>query len=226
MKKIKLAILLPVCIITFILVVITLVFGVIFFVLKLTSTGYTTIGLENYPTIYDAFEINQFLVPKGIMFRSQHEIRTDFPYESAYYYAYEGNLFSFKGEASVTILSIVYDEETYLDAKQYMFDNTDYAVYVHYSYNGYEFFENIALPRDHRILNENGKNSFGLGWFNMICYNDSRQTLIFLGFHLSSNEPDEVYTQQGWGVFLKEYFPQYNFDAGAPVESCSSTSSN
>ena len=214
MKKLKVALLLICTNITVILIILS------------ACTGYTTIGIENYPTIYDDFEINWFLVPEGILDKTQNGIITDFPYESAYYYAHEGNMFTIKGEASVTILSIVYDEENYSQAKQYMLENTDYSKEVHYSYNKYEFYENLALPRHKRELVENGKNDFGLNYFNMICYNDFRQTLIFLGFHHSLNEPNEIYEQQGWGGFLKKYFPQYDFDTGAPVESYSSTSSN
>jgi hypothetical protein len=93
-----------------------------------------------------------------------------------------------------------------------MLANTDYTEKVHYTYNGYEFYENLKRPREKGELDGNGMNTSGLNSCHFICYNDSKQTLVFTGL-IQISKDDETCSQEDWGAFLKKYFPYYDFDA-------------
>ncbi len=179
---------------------------VLLLTMLLTSCqGYLTSGLGEYPW-YDDVELYKFLTPKNFT--------DEFSYIDGDYYAYESAPLEFDRD-TVAILYLQYEEEVYVQAKQYMLDNTDYNEEEYNEYNGYAFYENMALAKDHDHIDENGKNSFGVAWTNFICYNDSNKILIFLGICVTS--PGEATARElykeDFGAFLKEYFSWYDFDA-------------
>jgi hypothetical protein len=135
------------------------------------------------------------------------EMETKYPYIDGDLY-YKDNLFD--DVQVVCIEYLKYTEEIYPEAKEYMLTNTDYTEEVHYTYNGYEFYENLTRPREKGDLDENGMNTWGLEVCHFICYNDSNQTLVFTALYQSS---DKTCEQEDWGAFLKKYFPYYDFDA-------------
>jgi hypothetical protein len=133
------------------------------------------------------------------------EMETKYPYTDGDFY-YRDNLIE---SIVVCIEYLKYTDEIYPEAKEYMLANTDYTEKVHYTYNGYEFYENLKRPREKGDLDENGKNTWGLEVCHFICYNDSKQTLVFTALYQSS---DKTCSQEDWGAFLKKYFPYYDFD--------------
>jgi hypothetical protein len=171
------------------------------------SDAITVTGLENYPCGDDDFEINTFLIPENML--------NEYPYLEGDFYYYLEDTWHLKDEATVSILYLRYSEEVYPEAKEYMLNNTDYTEEVHYTYNGYEFYENLFFPKFFNRLDENGKNIWPYNWFNMVSYNDQNNTLVFLGFYYGHFVDDvgELVQEQGWGAFLKKYFPYYDFDA-------------
>lgn len=133
------------------------------------------------------------------------EIETKYLYNDGDFYYYDNIM---KGGFCIEYLR--YNEEIYFEAKEYMLSHTDYTEEVHYSYNGYEFYENLKRPRENGELDENGMNTWGLYNCHFICYNDSKYTLVFTW--VMQNDA-KTCSQDDWGAFLKKYFPYYDFDA-------------
>jgi hypothetical protein len=47
-------------------------------------------------------------------------------------------------------------------------------------------------------------------WFTMACYNDSKQTLVFIGFYSNKELPHQDLTQESnWKNFIDNYYGKY-----------------
>lgn len=165
---------------------------------------YIVTGIENFPA-FDTFELVLFLAPD--------DIKNKYEFVEADFYLYEPDLVSLDPTPTSAIVYFEYTEDVYFEAKDYVLNNTDYDEEEYYSYKSYHFYENMALPKYHENIDENGKNRSGLQWFTMICYSDLKHRLVFIGLHISNEEPNEIYQEKGWGEFLKTYFSWYDFDA-------------
>jgi hypothetical protein len=191
--------------------VLVVALGALFTFPLASCTGELTVtGLENYPPPYDDYEINMCLIPQNML--------NEYSYLEGDYFNYDYGIPALFSEPptnpNICILYLRYSEEVYPEAKEYMLNNTDYTKEVHYTYNGYEFYENMTMPKVVGNLDENGQNEYKYRWFNMISYNDQNRTLVFLGFYRWKDYDLETMVQeQGWGAVLKEYFSYYDFDA-------------
>ena len=75
------------------------------------------------------------------------------------------------------------------------------------------FYENIGRKEN---INSNIINDEFPYRFNMIAFNDDKNTIVFMGLRISSeniNETDEqLLTFEDMRAFLEEYFSFYDFD--------------
>jgi hypothetical protein len=171
----------------------------------------TTKGLSNYQKYQNdsgvnVYQINIHLIPENML--------SEYSYLNGDYYYHIDPRLHIQESPAVSILYLKYSDEVYSEAKEYMLENTDYTEEIHYTYNGYEFYENLTMPKAFGHLDQYGNNKYSYNWFNMISYNDQNNTLVFLGFcHYRKNYLKEMVQTQGWGAVLKEYFSYYDFDA-------------
>ena len=116
----------------------------------------------------------------------------------------------------VAIAFTEYEDEVYLKAKQYCFDNMLLSEYNRIEYNGYVFVETLELPRDYKHL-EDGKNTNYPYHMNMFAYNDSLNRLVFLGFYCSVEGEDKAdIIKTDFGAFLETYYSEY-YDFGTSI---------
>ena len=111
------------------------------------------------------------------------------------------------------LMELSYDAETYSKAKNYCLESMYLSDENVKEYKDYVFMENLSYPEDYECL-ENGENKNFPHMFTMFAYNDSKQTLIFIGFYCGTglhNEVDRDATD--WGAFLDKYYSEYyDFD--------------
>ena len=126
---------------------------------------------------------------------------TDIEYQSGkyYYFCEDAILFKTVEPKEYVILQLVYSDENYGLAKQIMTYNILAYDDEEFECNGYVFYKNA-----------NFANKVGSGYdfprkFTMACYNDEKNTLVFIGYcnNLQENIND-------WGVFVEENFAQLN----------------
>ena len=128
------------------------------------------------------------------------------PLEGEFNYFYKdgdilktGELFS---KYEIAILTLSYTPESYLQAKEDLFDNSNYvSAMPDYAYNGFEFYKK-----------ESGSIEY---IFYVNAFNDVKNHIVILGFHtgpgknICADVPEEE-----WPEFLRTYFGEYyDFDA-------------
>lgn len=109
----------------------------------------------------------------------------------------------FLGEYEIAILSLIYSPELYLEAKQDLFNNTNYiSEQPTYVYNGFEFYKKESKSFEDFV-------------FYINAFHDGKNTIVILGFHtnpranINANVPEDE-----WPEFLRTYFGEYyDFDA-------------
>ena len=165
-------------------------------------------GIDKYSKGNSSFSLSVELLPSD-------NFLTQFSYiDGNYYYIDKGGSFTYKDEQE--IMYLVYEDDVYERAKEFTFQNIYFLENHKYSYNGYEFMVNMCRQmegRDPNIVNS----EFNPYWFNMIAFNDEKNTIVFLGFYMPKNlatpEIEQLLTFEDMGAFLKEYFSFYDFDA-------------
>lgn len=168
---------------------------------------YEKTGIYNYDKGNSNFSLSTELLPSD-------DFLEKFSYvEGNYYYVDRGGYsFTFKDEQE--IMYFVYEEDVYESVKNFTLENVLLSKENRYSYNGYEFIENICRleGRDPNIVNSQYPYSF-----NMIGFNDKKHVIVFMGFYMPKNlvtpEIEQLLTFEDMGAFLKEYFSFYDFDA-------------
>jgi hypothetical protein len=155
----------------------------------------------------------------------------EYPYiDGDFYYQFKDDGI-LKNERTRSLLYFIYDDETYMAAKEAMLNTVPTSSYHNYTYNNYVFMENLTLALhcadfDVSILGESAwdnhfsKDGESLRFPNhstMICYCDDKNLLMFLGLELygeSYISRSELLCKTGdIESFLKEFFPFYDFDA-------------
>lgn len=102
-----------------------------------------------------------------------------------------------------SILTLTYDEKNYQEAKLFMLESIPMYGEKIYSYNDYVFYLNS------NFFNEE-KNAEFPNYFTMACYNDSNNTLVFLGFHDIYMEEYEIQSiKDDWQGFLDIHYSEY-----------------
>lgn len=187
-------------------VIIISILSTIFIVSFSRCSTYQNQGLENFGQCDSAQKITMCMIPENML--------TEFEYIDGNYYYYDPGVFGGLKKPETAFMYLVYDKQTYPLAKEYMLENINYTEDNLQSYNGYEFYDNLNFARRYNLLDSDGKNNGFLYWFNMIGYSDDKNTLVFMGYsYWNINKPKRLVEEQGWGAFLKECYPYYDFDA-------------
>ena len=108
-----------------------------------------------------------------------------------------------------------YEPDIYIAAKNYTLENIAPYENKYYSYNEYVFYENSNFysSGDKRHFPE---------WFTMACYNDEKNTLIFIAFFAYTFTKDDKFIDEkyitdfegNFQSFIDEYFSEfYDFKA-------------
>lgn len=144
---------------------------------------------------------------------------SDYSYLEGTYHYNDPGILPKNNEAETVILTLTYDDEIYVLAKDYAQKHLDLTSKNNFEYNNYYCFENMAHAKyygdgEYSHLDEEGNNKRFPSWFTMFCYNDTKNILIFLGVYLryssdSEQKADEEKMLSDWGYFLNTYFGQY-----------------
>ena len=135
----------------------------------------------------------------------------DYSYIEGFYYWREDDalrgFFTDELRSDIALLSLKYDENVYIEAKDFMLQEIEPYEDKYYEYGSYIFYENSNFAE------ERGSKGFPL-WFTMACYNDEKQTLCFLGFYVPGGTTlfDEKYLtdmDNNWEDFIDEFFGEY-----------------
>ncbi|MBE6548274.1 MAG: hypothetical protein E7667_05285 [Ruminococcaceae bacterium] len=148
-------------------------------------------------------EIDHFFDKKDTSFVDNFEcIERDF------HYVEEG---TFNNRYEKVILYFKYNDDEYEGAKAYCREILEYlgdeAVE---QYGNYEFFDYYGnRPKDEHYHNDNFP-----GAFKRVAFNDSNNSIVFLGIYTTGQKTEEMAEDvKDWGVFLKKYFGEYySFD--------------
>ena len=136
----------------------------------------------------------------------------DFTYLMGEFYLFERSAFEdfFISEPrpSKSFLMLNYEESVYLEAKAFVLQNIPVYEDREYSYGDFQFY-----------VNENFMDNFKSTetpalpkWFTMVCYNDTNNTICFLGFCNAYPKLDDKYMNDldnNWESFIDTYFGEY-----------------
>ena len=193
--------------------------GAIFSVLlifSLTSCSLDQVnlhGIDKYSREDSTVTTTTYLLP--------FEKRTDRPeiffnkyqYLAGDYYYFDNGIFV-RRFLDRALMYLTYDKETYEEVKSFSLNMYPLSLKNRFTYNGYEFIETLALPKQYGYLNENNENRQFPYHFNFVSYNDEKNTMVYIGFCLggATERDKEILSFSDVGAFLKEYFSMYDFD--------------
>ena len=187
-----------------ILSLVMLLFSILFTLISCTEPTEKR-GISNYHIANSESSLSLRLLPSDDFLEKFDYVDGD------YYYISRETIISLGDEQE--IMYLVYEEDIYDDAKDFVFQRLLLSKEHRYSYNGYEFIENIGQleGRDPNVVNDRFPY-----WFNMVAFNDEKQTIVFLGFNMPEKlltaEIEQLLTFEDMGAFLKKYFSFYDFD--------------
>ena len=154
-------------------------------------------GIENFSTADCSLSLTANLFPSDAFLQ-------EYPYlDGDYSYRYDGGLFQSRATACA---SVKYAPEVYDQAKEFCFQQFSVEDKHCFTAGGYRFMEHLC----HTQVNEQGVRETACGYpgfFNMFAFNDSSQTLLFLGYY-SSEENDEIakLAETDFGAFINDSF--------------------
>ena len=161
-------------------------------------------GIENYSEYNSEYSLSRNLLPSSDYLQKFNYVAGDYEY-------IDTGLTKREHE----IMYLVYEDNIYNNAKTFVFENMVLSKTNHFLYNQYEFYENIGRKEfhyDHEMINEEFPYRF-----NMIGFNDEKNTIIFMSLRISqddiSDKDKQILTFEDMNAFLKEYFSFYDFDA-------------
>ena len=167
------------------------------------SYHYEKKGLDNFSANDSDYGICGDLIPP--------ELIDKYNYEKGDYFFITKEKAPFIPEYDKCLLYLVYDDNTYSEAKKYTMEQlilSDQAVEVH---NNYYFFENwTPAETGDTFLKDNFPHEFV-----RFAYNDTNNTLIFIGLFMpeTSNKTTDQ-TSTDWSSFLEQYYGEwYDFSA-------------
>lgn len=181
--------------------------NVTLFTLLSCDKPFERIGIENYHKANSNSSLSLELLPSDDFLEIFDYIDGD------YYYICRETPISLGDEQE--IMYLIYEEENYKLAKEYALQNLLLSKDNRYFYNGYEFIENTCRKREG--MNTDIVNDEYPNLFNMLAFNDEKNTMIFMGFNMPKKlvtpEIEQLLTFEDMDAFLREYFSFYNFDA-------------
>ena len=163
-------------------------------ILLCSCTPFEKHGINNYHPANSDVEITIFL-PEGDFLNMFEYVEGDYRF-----YRYEKIAFAVEIERAFMYLK--YDDEVYPLAKQYVLENNYLSENSVDEYKGYIFYD-----RNY------GERYFKPSEFRRFAYNDSNNTLLFIGFYEGADYAN-VSDFPDWGAFLEEYYGEwYDFSA-------------
>ena len=168
-----------------------------------SNRPYTISGLDEYHPADSSMGITKHFFPT-----EDSSFLTLFEYaDGDYHYYYSGDVHE------KAIATLKYDEGVYKVAKQYCIDNMYLSTTNIKEHNGYIFVENLAYAEAYDHL-KNNKNTEFPKFFTMFGYNDSLNTLVFIGFcakdaYSDKDDPKDAYAETDFGKFLDIFFSEY-----------------
>ena len=160
-------------------------------------------GIENYSEYNSEYSLSRNLLPSSDYLQKFNYIDGDYEYI---------DIGLTKREHE--IMYLIYENNVYDDAKTFVFENLILSNNHRYSYNGYEFIENIGRKEyyDSSMTNEEFPYQF-----KMIGFNDEKNAIIFMAMRITpkdlTDKDKQLLTFEDMGAFLREYFSFYDFDA-------------
>ncbi len=176
------------------------------------GTSYSSNSLDKYvKTIEeDGVAHSSTGIDSAELFLPSQTFFSDYKYKSGTYNYKDYGLV--KG-LELSILVLEYSDTIYIDAKNYCNSHMDLSLTNTFEFNNYYFLENMAHPKRYSNIDENGNNDSFPSFFTMYCYNDIKNTLIFLGFSAQLNKKEKTKILEDWGYFLNKYYINYyNFN--------------
>ena len=168
---------------------------------------YTNSGIENFSVEDSAFGLNPHLFPKDFL-----EL---YPYIDGGYDYYE------KSDAYAYVTSLiytVYDEATYLDAKNYALENLEYLEDSAEQYKGYSVYGRTLDFYDKFYKGHETNYKIMRFYF---AYSDENRTLVAFATYMLGYYEYEYTTLS---EYFETYFPFYNFETGKIERELSSDS--
>lgn len=202
MKKIK-----------FVSIVIFLIFGVFLF------ASCSVFPFRNVSQCDSLQEYKDDIEPNGIAsysdninvknFLPSQTFLSDFEYLEGDFHFYSEKVFNWmffdKSSSSPikAILSLKYSDEVYESAKGEVLAKIPSANDSIYKYGDYTFYENGNFSANEDKVSFPKK-------FNMVCYNDTSKTIIFLSFFsYVDNEQEKEEIISNWSEFIDTHYGEY-----------------
>ena len=136
----------------------------------------TVRGIENFDECHDSIDLTCSLFPEGFL-ENYNYIDGDFYYHSRF------TIFSKEKSIDKTLMYLVYDDETYLEAKEYLLSLDSFYAFDFenpYYLNDYIFYDD--LDRLNSCIEEGRDYSVNMvkfpGQYNMVGFNDSKNTIV------------------------------------------------
>lgn len=127
----------------------------------------------------------------------------------------DGNYFYYDSYENTEkfLMYFKYEEEDYLKAKEYLFENFSLWDEPIREYNNYVFYLNKDFVNFHNFSETNDVFDY---WyygfpniFNAYCYNDRTFTLILMGYNLNGIGQERDLAKDEFGKFLESAFGKY-----------------
>ncbi|MBE6632772.1 MAG: hypothetical protein E7620_00350 [Ruminococcaceae bacterium] len=158
--------------------------------LFLTScTLYQAQGIENFHLGHSQCGLTQSLIPQDFL--------TMFPYERGDYdYIDQHKKMTYSyNRYETALIYMVYDEETYVQAKEYFFEHMPEDEIHSETYKTFVFKKNISPDQHHNDMRI------------YFAYSDEHRVLLAVGTRVG-----EPYTYITLGEYMATYFPFFNFE--------------
>lgn len=158
-----------------------------------TADPFEKRSLDSFSSTWSNYGTTRNIIPEGFIDK--------FAYTDGYCYHFCFGKSDFSFDISDrALLFFEYDDETYNQAKEYVFANLTLSSEPIEEYNGYIFYDNYA---------EHFNFDFPYA-FLRFAYNDSKNTLIFMGCYTFEDfDKDIEQTSADWGAFLEEYYGEW-----------------
>ncbi len=169
-------------------------------------------GMTEYRFSEGFFEINHCILPSGDFITQYSPVAEDYHYIATFEHKFDIEC----DEKSIIIFR--YAPSVYQEAKAYCLSEMDLRDIGIPDLNGYCFLENyrLALGREDEL--KNGCKAFPM-WYNLFAYNDSGNTLVFIGgYNPECNwdgiEEDAKRIIDDWPNYVEQYFPEILANTG------------
>ena len=153
------------------------------------------VAIDEYDPMLSSFSVTYYNLPEDFLDTCGYidgKLYWDTEMDKDYFYLLE------KMDRSLMWLS--FEQAEYEEAKECILVDAIPQNYLEKNYNEYHF---IIYGHDFPA------------WCTMICYNDQKNTLIFMGIYcIPSEYPDIEYGSTDFGLYLETFFGDfYDFDA-------------